>query len=78
MAELIENEEDLIDDTMSEGSVESSHSGVFVRVGMLKIDPVTKIGRRLYMFHMLLLPFLPIIALLFKVKFYHGSCCLLF
>ena len=34
--------------------------------GLCRINPVTKTGQRLYMVHMLLLPFLPITALIMQ------------
>ena len=34
--------------------------------GLFQINPVTKTGQRLYMVHMLLLPFLPITALIIQ------------
>ena len=37
-----------------------------VVAGLVKINPVTKTGQRLYMIHMLLLPFLPILALIIQ------------
>ena len=37
-----------------------------VAAGLFKINPVTKTGQRLYMMHMLLLPFLPILALIIQ------------
>ena len=37
-----------------------------VAAGLFKINPVTKTGQRLYMVHMLLLPFLPITALIIQ------------
>ena len=35
-----------------------------VKIGFFEVNPVTKTGQRLYMLHMLLLPFLPIVALI--------------
>jgi len=35
-----------------------------VKIAFFEVDPVTKTGQRLYMMHMLLLPFLPITALI--------------
>ena len=35
-----------------------------VKIAFFEVDPVTKAGQRLYMMHMLLLPFLPITALI--------------
>ena len=39
---------------------ESSNALANLQAGFCQINPVTKIGQRLYMIHMLLLPFLPI------------------
>jgi len=43
---------------------EASPGSTLVRIGIFDINPVTKTGQRLYMMHMLLLPFLPITALI--------------
>ena len=37
-----------------------------VKIAFFEVDPVTKAGQRLYMMHMLLLPFLPITALIIQ------------
>lgn len=46
--------------------VSSNHSQAAPRAGFCQINPVTKTGQRLYMIHMLLLPFLPISALIIQ------------
>ena len=46
--------------------VSSTHSQAAPRAGFCQINPVTKTGQRLYMIHMLLLPFLPISALIIQ------------
>ena len=45
---------------------DSSNALANLQAGFCRINPVTKIGQRLYMIHMLLLPFLPISALIIQ------------
>jgi len=54
-------EEDEGESRASEGPAPGA---TLVRIGIFSVNPVTKTGQRLYMMHMLLLPFLPITALI--------------
>jgi hypothetical protein len=46
-------------DTTTEGSTVSS-----LRVGCFQVDPSSKTGKRIYLLHMIILPFIPIAALI--------------
>nr|XP_040578040.1 uncharacterized protein LOC121126774 isoform X2 [Lepeophtheirus salmonis] len=51
---------------VDEEEANESFEGTISRYGIFNINPVTKTGQRLHMIHMLLLPFLPIAALIIQ------------
>ena len=52
------------EDESDRSSGEEQTGATLVKIGFFEVNPVTKTGQRLYMLHMLLLPFLPIVALI--------------
>merc|ERR1719370_42069 len=66
--EVVKDETDEMPKEPPQNGLENSEKDMEKKVlgGLFQINPVTKTGQRLYMVHMLLLPFLPITALIIQ------------
>ena len=63
---IMGRDEDCRSEVSNVTEVDNVAGATLVKIAIFSVNPVTKTGQRMYMMHMLLLPFLPITALIMQ------------